>query len=49
LGGVLDEEPSGDGRVRVEAYFELVKEGEEVLLDVSGDGVVISLEDRRED
>jgi hypothetical protein len=49
LCGILDEESTADRGVGVEAYFELVKEREEVFLDVSGDGVVISLKDGGKD
>lgn len=41
---IFDEETAGDGGVCVEAYFELVEEGKEVFFDVSGHGVVVSLE-----
>jgi hypothetical protein len=46
---ILDEESARDGGVGVETYFELVEEWEEVFFDVSGDSIVISLEDGRED
>jgi hypothetical protein len=45
LGRVFDEKSTCDGGVCVEAYFKLVKEGEQVFLDVSRYGVIISLED----
>jgi hypothetical protein len=49
LCGILDEETASNRGVRVEADFEFVEEREEILFDVSGDGVVITLEDGRED
>ena len=44
MSGVLDEETARDWGVCVETDFQFVEEGKEVFFDVSGDGVVISLE-----
>jgi hypothetical protein len=41
---IFGEETAGDGGACVEAYFELVAEGKEVFFDVSGYGIVLSLE-----
>ena len=46
---VLDKEASGDWRVGIEADFEPMKERKEFDFDMSGDCVVVSLEDRRKD
>jgi hypothetical protein len=43
LCGVLDEESTCDWGVCVEANLELAEKGEEIGLDVPGDGVVIAL------
>jgi hypothetical protein len=41
---IFDEETASDEAECVEAYFEFV-EGKEVFFDVSGYGVIVSLED----
>ena len=49
LCGVLDQEPTRDWRVCVEADFELAKKREQVGFDMSGDGIIVSLENGGED